>query len=466
MHSYAPLVLAMAGVALAHEHGHQHFHEKREFFYPNGTSVAAGPTGTAPATEESTLIVYETKTVVPVAQAVSTTTSYAAASAVAANVAAVNAASSSGAAFAAYGGEQCGATATVTETEVVYVTVGGGSSTAAPVAATTYAAAAGAANSGSDSAAGAAGASSAAAYGSAWSNTTVAYTSSVVPQTTSAVNYANYQYGSPYGSSSAASSVATFATSTSAYVAASSAASTSSSSSGSKRGLSYNDASYTELFSGYDALTWAYNWASTADGSVESSLEYVPLLWGSASYDTWSANAQSAIDSGSSHLLAFNEPDMTSQADMSVSDAVTGYQTYMNPFSGSAELGSPAVTNSEESGEGLEWLESFLEECNGACDIDFVVIHWYADYTATDNFKTHVTDTIDLAANYGISKVWITEFQASGTDAQQQEFMDEILPWLDEQSAVERYAYFMCKVDILLASDTSVSDLGVTYASS
>jgi hypothetical protein len=76
------------------------------------------------------------------------------------------------------------------------------------------------------------------------------------------------------------------------------------------------------------------------------------------------SNAQAAIDTGSTHLLAFNEPDLWSQgasflrllpslrlrltlvtANMAVTASVAGWKAYMSPFVGKAKLVSPAVTN-------------------------------------------------------------------------------------------------------------------------
>lgn len=52
-------------------------------------------------------------------------------------------------------------------------------------------------------------------------------------------------------------------------------------------------------------LTWAYDWDSSADGTIRSGLDFAPMLWGTTSDHTnsWSANAQAAINAGATHLL-------------------------------------------------------------------------------------------------------------------------------------------------------------------
>src|SRR5262249_45115838 len=98
------------------------------------------------------------------------------------------------------------------------------------------------------------------------------------------------------------------------------------SSGGNKKGIAYNDVSYFQAFNGYN-VGWAYNWASSPSGSIPSGIEYVAMLWGNrpSITSTWKANAQAAINSGSTHLVAFNEPDMPSQSNI---DPTTAAQSY------------------------------------------------------------------------------------------------------------------------------------------
>ncbi|PVH68028.1 glycoside hydrolase family 128 protein, partial [Cadophora sp. DSE1049] len=141
-----------------------------------------------------------------------------------------------------------------------------------------------------------------------------------------------------------------------------------------KRGVAYNDASFVSAFSEYPKVTWAYNWADVTP-DIPSSIEYVPMLWGLGHTQDWESNAKKAISSGSTHLLAFNEPDTDSQANLPVAAAVVGYLVHMQPFAGKAKLGSPAVTNGGGH-MGLGWLKDFLLGCS-SCTVDFVAIHWY-----------------------------------------------------------------------------------------
>jgi hypothetical protein len=214
-------------------------------------------------------------------------------------------------------------------------------------------------------------------------------------------------------------------------------------------------------------MTWAYNWGSSPGGSLVSGVEYVPMLWGLQFESGWNSAAQSAIASGSTHLLSFNEPDLSTQSNIDPSTAATNHIQYMNPLSSSTvNIGSPAITNGNTTSPptGINWLSQFFADCGGNCKVDFVAFHWYGSADSYDNFKLQVQDVISIAAANKVSKVWLTEFQPSGTDAEVEAFLAQALPFLDSTTAVERYAYFMCASgagDLL--SGTSLSSIGQAY---
>ena len=233
-----------------------------------------------------------------------------------------------------------------------------------------------------------------------------------------------------------------------------------------KRGLAYNSADTTKAFSG-GSMSWAYNWAATPDGELGSGIEYVPMCWGPKAFGGWEAAAKSALAAGAKNLLSFNEPDHAEQANMDSASAAKAHIEKMNPFSGQARIGSPAVTNGGPSGGtdgmGLAWLGNFFDKCAGQCKVDFINVHWYDSASNVPYFKKHIQDAIDLAKKNGINKVWLTEFAASGSDAEVANFLGEVLPWLDSNEAVERYAYFMC-ADGKLVNGGGLSAVGKAYA--
>ncbi|KAJ5889304.1 hypothetical protein N7504_010114 [Penicillium tannophilum] len=245
-----------------------------------------------------------------------------------------------------------------------------------------------------------------------------------------------------------------------------------------KRGLAYNNnnpnnnAAYANLFAGYPKVSWGYDWGYPSWG-LGSNFEFVPMLWGlpSGSDPNWTAAVDTA---GTLNILGFNEPDLTysGSANILPANAAAGYKTYMEPFAAKVKIGMPNVLwNNVGSSSGgnydtAQWTQYFLGNCTG-CHFDFAAIHWYQDcdpgngQSGPEWFQGNVTEayqTLNLP-------IWITEFECYGSDAQQVTFLQQVLPWLDEQSYVERYAYFGVFPDYLVNSaGNGLSDIGVAYA--
>ncbi|KAL2836420.1 hypothetical protein BJY01DRAFT_251997 [Aspergillus pseudoustus] len=201
-----------------------------------------------------------------------------------------------------------------------------------------------------------------------------------------------------------------------------------------KRGLAYNDGALANLFSEHSQVTWGYNWGFTPNG-LDVSDKFSPMLWGlpSALSPEWTVAVRAT---GVEAILGFNEPDLGAQANITPSDAAAGYLINMEPFAGQVRISTPAVTNGPPPNMGTGWMDQFFEHCV-TCTINFVAIHWYAN-NDPEGFKSHVQQFYD---KYNLP-VWVTEFAASGSEGEQIEFLQAVLPWLDAQPFVERYAYF------------------------
>jgi len=229
-----------------------------------------------------------------------------------------------------------------------------------------------------------------------------------------------------------------------------------STSTGGKRGIAYNEASFLPAFSSASSVSWCYNWGGNT-ATVPSNFEFVPMLWGLGEHaNNWERYADTAIAAGSTHLLAFNEPDHGEQASTGPQPAADGYMQHMQPYAGKAKLGAPAVTNG--GGEmGLTWLGNFMSACS-ACTIDFVPVHWYngGDVAA---FKTHMEKAYEVG---GKRPIWITEFEAPGSIPEQVAFLAELLPWLDSQDWIERYSLFMASEGRMITGG-GLSEIGKAF---
>ncbi|KAI8721693.1 Glyco-hydro-cc domain-containing protein [Fusarium sp. LHS14.1] len=231
-----------------------------------------------------------------------------------------------------------------------------------------------------------------------------------------------------------------------------------------KKGMSFTNQEVAQGW-GQKKIGWAYNWW-TGRGDIPAEMEYYPMVWcpTKIGVDGWTKDAETAIASGSKHLLGFNEPDQHGQCDIPVEQAVEGYKNYMNKFKRRALLGSQAVTNNPAP-RGLDYLCRFLEQCGNDCHVDFLVTHWYGvEQNGVWNFQRHVNNTIELAEKHGISQVYITEFGMTGADVKTTSaFIEEGVPWLDQNEAVGGYAYFGFYDGILMKGD-AISELGLAYA--
>jgi hypothetical protein len=147
---------------------------------------------------------------------------------------------------------------------------------------------------------------------------------------------------------------------------------------------------------------------------------------------------------------------------MAVGDAVAAHRQYIQPLAQQGlRIGSPSVTNGNEAGKGINWLKSFMNGCSD-CQIDFVVAHYYA-WDNADDFKNYL-----LNFHQTFNKpVWVTEFGV--TEGNAAEFLKQVLPWLDSQDWIERYAYHMVapvtdQQYLISANGQDLSPTGQVYA--
>ncbi|PYH87755.1 hypothetical protein BO71DRAFT_404393 [Aspergillus ellipticus CBS 707.79] len=235
----------------------------------------------------------------------------------------------------------------------------------------------------------------------------------------------------------------------------------------SKRGAAYNEASLVKtLTSGKSgAVSWSYNWADSVDGDMPTGVKYVPMMWGTSSVSGWTSAVKTALSKGSTHILGFNEPDMSSQADMSASSAASLYKEYITPYGDRATLISPAVTSSTTSGQGLDWFKSFMDDCS-SCNVSALAVHWYGGSFA--DLESFMKKAISTAGDYDIDEVWLTEFALDADIngivdmATSKTFLEKSVAWLDSHPKVGGYAYFYTANNHLLTSG-SVNAVGDVY---
>jgi hypothetical protein len=243
-----------------------------------------------------------------------------------------------------------------------------------------------------------------------------------------------------------------------------------------KRGLAFpkqfnNQAGsqWTKQFAGSSKVTWMYDWEAVIDGSAVSGLEYVPLLHSNQDWCTtgWTQNVANARKNYNvKSVLSFNEPDQYGGggSGMTVSAAIDAHKKYIQPLASSGlKIGSPSVTNGGGANMGISYLKDFLTGCTG-CQIDFVVAHYYGTSNAQD-FKNYITKFHDTFQK----PVWITEFGVNPGQGDANQFLKDVLPFLESTEWIQRFAYHMVAPDVdgrsylINSAGNGLSATGKTY---
>jgi hypothetical protein len=203
-------------------------------------------------------------------------------------------------------------------------------------------------------------------------------------------------------------------------------------------------------FNGVDAALsqsgagWYYTWAAGHAGiTTPRGVDFVPMIWGSGSVTTQSiAQAKSA----GHYLLGFNEPDMSSQSNMSVTQALDLWPKLQAT---GQTLGSPAVAAGGATPGG--WLDQFM---NGAKSrgyrVDFIALHWYGGDFTTSAAVGQLKSYLQAVWNRYHKPIWLTEYAlinfSSGTHYPsapgQAAFVTASTKMLDNLSYLQRYAWF------------------------
>ncbi|MDQ2800001.1 MAG: glycosyl hydrolase [Armatimonadota bacterium] len=212
--------------------------------------------------------------------------------------------------------------------------------------------------------------------------------------------------------------------------------------------------------------TWCYTWGSDKPGNTPSNVEFVPMQWGYYGGDNTGWLRWVAGQAGVKSLLAFNEPDHTDQANLSVNDALTGYRYMANI---GTPIGSPACADDMSS-----WMQTFMDSAGAqGLRVDYVAVHCYI--RDPWQFLSYI-DQVHTRYN---KQLWITEFAPADwsgnnpvSDAEAANFMKIVVPRLNSLWYVDRYAWYSGAAHgnwtlgsaALVEGDGSLTPLGRLYA--
>ncbi|KAN0127039.1 Glycosyl hydrolase catalytic core domain containing protein [Russula decolorans] len=185
-----------------------------------------------------------------------------------------------------------------------------------------------------------------------------------------------------------------------------------------------------------------YNWKlstySDVDLSTIKNVEFVPTVHSiSDVYDI-----PSVLKRGyAKYAKFFNEPEISSQANVPVNQAHELWMQYFEPLTNLGyNLVAPAVT-----GAGMEWMTTFLSLCNGKCSIYALDFHYYG--LDVGEFETSVNSFHALLPSV---PVWITELGCHDYSGKNQPctqgvfdtFFPGVMSYVESTSWIEQAAWF------------------------
>lgn len=246
-----------------------------------------------------------------------------------------------------------------------------------------------------------------------------------------------------------------------------------------KRGVAFSFTQVTDLPLMSPYISWDYNWGNTPSNDAAmwfdaNEMDFCPMCW-NGNYSTDKIRAFVAAHPNTKYLLAFNEPNLTDQANMTPSKAaelwppVVALAKELN-----LKLVSPAMNYGTLAGysDPIKWLDEFFAQPNvDVNDIYAISIHCYMSSASA------VQGYVEKFEKYN-KPIWMTEFCAwdpvPGSVTTQMDYMCAVLNYLEANPKVERYAWFIPrsgnKVDSppymqLLTHDypADLTDLGKMY---
>lgn len=189
---------------------------------------------------------------------------------------------------------------------------------------------------------------------------------------------------------------------------------------------------------------WFYTWGLNVPTELApQNCEFTPMFWGASTVtDANITYVQNLHTQGrANYVLGFNEPDLSDQSNMSVSQALA---LWPKLESIGLPLGSPAA-----SWPTRQWIYDFMDSCKAqGRRVDFICVHMYV---GTDE-NSFVQTLQDLYNKYKLP-IWITEFATVANAATKMSdnpyspdqvlaFMQRLLPKLEALSFVQRYSWF------------------------
>lgn len=210
-------------------------------------------------------------------------------------------------------------------------------------------------------------------------------------------------------------------------------------------------------------VSWNYNW--WIDGAHTDGFEFYPMVWGAGSSTVGMRDSKA--------MFTFNEPNMItadggSAMDMELVVRLWPEMEALALQHGVSTLVGPSVANIHPG----DWYNEFFQRCP-ECRVDAIGFHAYS--CDLQNLKW----AVDALKKFG-KPLWLTEFACadnptaisgngggSKDSSWQCKYMQEVIPYLEGESSIARYAWFSIDSDYTgqanLVLDGRLTELGSCY---
>ena len=250
-----------------------------------------------------------------------------------------------------------------------------------------------------------------------------------------------------------------------------------------KRGLGVNTMSAADFQAIAPGVSWYYNWSAnplTVPAGVP--IQFLPMSWNGTSGAESALSAYLAAGNRPSRVLALNEPNFTSQADMTPQACATAYsqiKAICAPYGisvvapqmaiGSATADSiTAYDPIQKTTVTYTYQEPFLQAFEYYCGASIppaMSTHSYGGYGEV----TWITST--MHTDFPSQNVWLTEVNQGGSssDATSVAAVISIVDYCERTPWIEGYAWFMSRINgdphnsIFTSASGSLTPAGQAY---
>ena len=246
-----------------------------------------------------------------------------------------------------------------------------------------------------------------------------------------------------------------------------------------KRGIAYGYHSEADLKAVSENVSWWYNWSYKPESTVANvyqnyGMDFVPMTW-NGSFNEAGLRAYYASHADAKFLLGFNEPNFTTQANMTPSVAAAVWpklekiaKDYGLKIVGPAVnyADKPVTENGVTYTDPIAYLDAFFAACTN-CQVDYIAVHNYMCYAGA------LSGDIKRYKKYN-KPIWLTEFacwdQPSITLDMQKSYMIGAIDYLEGDTCIFRYSWFNGNrsesypyLDLFKTQSGQLTELGQLY---